>query len=183
MPCGILTMTIFTHPLELTQNKQQCYCCCWIIYSLKQLQKAVSMGKVYQAWYTKFTVVWSQLSFSLRSKKYASHRELYVFNQYCSLFQIRLWLWPPVITLPATIKPSKQYFSCFDVDWNCIYCWMMIRLNVTNVSKGNRRTSLLLIHHNLSVSLCFYYCWCIPLYLYMLVQQKQPLGISLKSCH
>lgn len=160
-------------------NKHQYYWCCWIIYSLKQLLKAVS----------KITVVWSQLNFSLHSKKYASQNsELRVFNQHCSLFQIRLWLWPPVITLPATIKPSKQYFSCFDVDWNCIYCWMMIRLNVTNVSKGNRSTSLLLIHHCLSVCFCFYYCWCIPLYLYyilvyVLVQQQQPPGISLKSCH
>lgn len=142
-------------------------------------------GKVYQAQYSKFTVVWFQLNFSLHSKKYASQNsELCVFNQHYSLFQIRLWLWPPVITLPATIKPSKQYFSCFDADWNCIYYGMMIRLNGTNVSKGNRSTSLLLIHHNLilSVSLCFYYCWCSPLYLYMVVQQKQSFGVSLKSC-
>lgn len=150
------------------------------------IEAAVSMGKVYEAQDSKFSVVWSQLNFSLHSSKYTSQNsELCVFNQHCSLFQIRLWLWPPVIILPATIKPSKQYFSCFDVDWNCIYCWMMIRLNVTNVSKGNRSTSLLLIHHNLilSVSLHFCYCWCIPLYLYLLYSRNSLLEYHLKAAN
>lgn len=62
-----------------------------IIYLLKQLLKAakVSMGKVYQAQYSKFWVVWSQLNLSLYSKKCVTEfRNLHVSSNIASCLKL-----------------------------------------------------------------------------------------------